>query len=198
MTLSLPQLPFAADALAPHMSAETFEYHHGKHHQAYVDNGNKLIAGSEFEGKSLEDIVTSAFGNNAGVFNNAAQVYNHNFFWQSLKPNGGGSSLPGRLEGMINEAFGSFDQFRSAFVEGGVTQFGSGWVWLVLRDGKLEIMKTANAENPLVHGATPLITCDVWEHAYYIDYRNARPKFLEAFIDNMANWEFAEANLAAA
>ena len=197
MTLTLPALPYATDGLLPHMSPETFEYHHGKHHQAYVDNGNKLITGSEFEGKSLEDIITSSFGNNPGVFNNAAQVYNHTFFWNSMKPSGGGA-MPGALAGMINDSFGSMDEFRTAFVQGGMTQFGSGWVWLVLKDGKLEIMKTPNAENPLVHGATPIITCDVWEHAYYIDYRNARPKFLESFIDNLANWEFAEANLSAA
>jgi len=197
MSLTLPTLPYATDALMPHMSPETFEYHHGKHHQAYVDNGNKLIAGGEFEGKALEDIITGSFGKNAGVFNNAAQVYNHSFFWNSMKPAGGGA-MPGKLEGMIKDAFGGMDEFKTAFVAGGVTQFGSGWVWLVLKDGKLEIMKTANAENPLVHGATPLITCDVWEHAYYIDYRNARPKFLGSFIDNLANWEFAEANLSAA
>ena len=197
MTLTLPDLPYASDALMPHMSPETFEYHHGKHHKAYVDNGNKLIAGSEFEGKSIEDIITSSFGKNPGVFNNAAQVYNHSFFWTCMKPSGGGA-MPGALESKIKESFGSIDEFRTAFVQGGVTQFGSGWVWLVMKDGKLEIMKTANAENPLVHGATPIITCDVWEHAYYIDYRNARPKFLETFVDSLANWEFAEANLAAA
>ena len=197
MTMTLPALPYATDALLPHMSPETFEYHHGKHHQAYVDNGNKLIAGSEFEGKSLEDTITSSFGKNPGVFNNAAQVYNHSFFWNSMKPSGGGA-MPGSLEAKINESFGSMDEFRTAFVQGGMTQFGSGWVWLVLKDGKLEIMKTPNAENPLVHGATPIVTCDVWEHAYYIDYRNARPKFLETFVDNLVNWEFAEANLSAA
>ncbi len=197
MTMTLPSLPYATDALMPHMSPETFEYHHGKHHQAYVDNGNKLIAGSEFEGKALEEIITSSFGKNPGVFNNSAQVYNHTFFWNSMKPSGGGA-MPGLLEGKIVESFGSMDAFRTAFVQGGMTQFGSGWVWLVMKDGKLEIMKTPNAENPLVHGATPIITCDVWEHAYYIDYRNARPKFLETFVDNLANWEFAEANMAAA
>jgi len=195
--MTLPSLPYATDALMPHMSPETFEYHHGKHHQAYVDNGNKLIAGSEFEGKALEEIITSSFGNNPGVFNNSAQVYNHTFFWNSMKPAGGGA-MPGSLEGKIVESFGSMDEFRTAFVQGGMTQFGSGWVWLVMKDGKLEIMKTPNAENPLVHGATPIITCDVWEHAYYIDYRNARPKFLETFVDSLANWEFAEANVAAA
>ncbi len=197
MTMTLPALPYATDALMPHMSPETFEYHHGKHHQAYVDNGNKLISGSEFEGKALEDIITSSFGKNPGVFNNAAQVYNHTFFWNSMKPSGGGA-LPASLASKINEDFGSMDEFRTAFVQGGVTQFGSGWVWLVLKDGKLEIMKTPNAENPLVNGATPILTCDVWEHAYYIDYRNARPKFLETFVDSLVNWEFAEANLAGA
>ncbi|MCP4932754.1 MAG: superoxide dismutase [bacterium] len=197
MTLILPALPYATDALLPHMSPETFEYHHGKHHQAYVDNGNKLIAGSEFEGKSLEKTITSSFGKNPGVFNNAAQVYNHTFFWNSMKPSGGGA-MPGSVASMINDSFGSMDEFRTAFVQGGITQFGSGWVWLVVKDGKLEIMKTPNAENPLVHGATPIVTCDVWEHAYYIDYRNARPKFLETFVDNLVNWEFAESNLLAA
>ena len=197
MALELPKLDYATDAFGKVMSAETFEYHHGKHHQAYVDNGNGLIEGSEFAGKSLEDIVTGSFGKNPGIFNNSAQVYNHNFFWNSISPNGGGN-LPSSLEGKIKDAFGSVEEFKKEFVAGGVTQFGSGWVWLVLKDGKLEIMKTANAENPLVHGATPILTCDVWEHAYYIDYRNARPAFLAAFLDGMANWEFAEANLAAA
>ncbi len=197
MTLELPKLPFSADAFGSAMSSETFEYHHGKHHQAYVDNGNKLVAGSEFEGKSMEDIITSSFGKNPGVFNNVAQVYNHNFFWNSLAPKGGGN-IPASMETKIKEAFGSVDEFKEAFTQGGITQFGSGWVWLVLKDGKLEIMKTPNAENPLVHGATPLVTCDVWEHAYYVDYRNARPAFLSAFLSSMINWEFAEANLAAA
>ena len=195
MTMTLPALPYASDALMPHMSPETFEYHHGKHHQAYVDNGNKLVAGSEYEGRSMEEIIAASFGKNPGVFNNVAQVFNHNFFWNSMKPSGGGG-MPEKLAAMVNESFGGFEQFREAFVQGGMTQFGSGWVWLVLKNDKLEIMKTPNAENPLVHGATPLITCDVWEHAYYIDYRNARPKFLETFVDSLANWEFAEANLA--
>jgi Fe-Mn family superoxide dismutase len=197
MTLTLPALPYASDALMPHMSPETFEYHHGKHHKAYVDNGNKLIAGSEFEGKSMTEIITASFGKNPGVFNNAAQVFNHNFFWDSMKPKGGGG-MPGALEAKVNADFGGKDKLREAFVNGGMTQFGSGWVWLVVKNGKLEVMKTPNAENPLVHGAVPLITCDVWEHAYYIDYRNARPKFLETFFDSLANWEFAAANLAKA
>ncbi len=197
MTLELPKLPFSSDAFGKAMSAETFEYHHGKHHQAYVDNGNKLVSGSEFEGKSMEDIITSSFGKNPGVFNNVAQVYNHNFFWNSLSPKGGGA-MPAALETKIKDAFGSVDEFNEAFTQGGITQFGSGWVWLVMNKGKLEIMKTPNAENPLVHGATPIMTCDVWEHAYYVDYRNARPAFLSAFLSGMVNWEFAEANLAAA
>ena len=191
----LPDLPYAYDALAPHMSAETLEYHHDKHHAAYVTNANKLLASSGLEDADEITIIKESFGKNPGLFNNAAQVFNHTFFFDGMKPGGGGAKLPGRLEAAINDAFGGFDKFREEFINAGVTQFGSGWAWLVWKDGKLEIMKTPNAENPFVHGATPIICCDVWEHAYYIDYRNLRPKFLEVFIDSLANWEFAEANL---
>ncbi len=189
MAFELPDLPYAYDALDPFMSAETFEYHHDKHHQAYVTNGNKLLEGSGLEGKSLEDVVIGSFGKNAGLFNNAAQHYNHLHFWNWMKPNGGGA-IPGNLEAKINADLGSVAAFRDAFIAAGTTQFGSGWAWLTLKGGKLEVTKTPNGENPLVHGGVPLLGVDVWEHSYYIDYRNARPKYLEAFFDNMVNWEY--------
>ncbi len=195
---TLPDLPYAYDALAPHMSAETLQFHHDKHHAAYVANANKLLAGSGLEDKDELGIITGSFGSNPGLFNNAAQVFNHTFFFNGMTPNGGGSKLPAKLAAAIESDLGGFEKFRADFINAGVTQFGSGWAWLALKDGKLEIMKTPNGENPFVHGATPIIACDVWEHAYYIDYRNARPKFLEVWVDNLANWEFAEANLAAA
>ncbi len=189
MAFELPALPYAYDALGPYMSAETLEFHHDKHHQAYVTNGSKLLEGSGLEGKSLEDVVKESFGKNAGLFNNAGQHYNHIHFWNWMKPNGGGA-LPGNLEARVNADLGGLDKFRADFLNAGATQFGSGWAWLVLKDGKLEVTKTANGENPLVYGATPLLGCDVWEHSYYIDYRNARPKYLEAFFDNLVNWEY--------
>ena len=189
MAFELPDLPYAYAALAPYMSAETLEFHHDKHHQAYVTNGNKLLEGSGLEGSSLEDVVTGSFGKNAGLFNNAGQHFNHVHFWNWMKPNGGGS-IPGNLESRINADLGSVAAFREAFVAAGTTQFGSGWAWLTLKGGKLEVTKTANGENPLVHGGTPLLGVDVWEHSYYIDYRNARPKYLEAFFDNLVNWEY--------
>ncbi len=189
MAFELPELPYAYDALGSFMSAETFEYHHDKHHQAYVTNGNKLLEGSGLEGKSLEEIVKASFGTNAGLFNNAAQHYNHVHFWNWMKPNGGGA-IPGALEAKIIEDLGSVAAFRDAFINAGVTQFGSGWAWLALVNGKLEVTKTPNGENPLVHGGVPILGVDVWEHSYYIDYRNARPKYLEAFFDNMVNWEY--------
>ena len=189
MAFELPNLPYAYDALGEYMSAETFEYHHDKHHQAYVTNGNKLLEGSGLEGKSLEDVVTGSFGSNAGLFNNAAQHYNHLHFWNWIKPNGGGA-MPGELEKRVIADLGSVAAFRDAFINAGMTQFGSGWAWLALVNGKLEVTKTANGENPLVHGGVPLLGVDVWEHSYYIDYRNARPKYLEAFFDNMVNWEY--------
>lgn len=190
MTLKLPDLPYSYDALAPHMSAETLKFHHDKHHQAYVDTGNALLEESDLKGKSLEEIVKGSHGTHAGLFNNAAQHYNHLHFWKWMKPGGGGDQLPGALAKRIDSDIGGFAKFREAFIDAGKTQFGSGWCWLALKDGKLEIMKTPNGENPLVHGATPLLGCDVWEHSYYIDYRNARPKYLEAFVDNLVNWDY--------
>lgn len=192
MAFELPDLPYAKDALGDFMSAETLEFHHDKHHQAYVDNGNKLLEGSGLEGKSLEDIVRGSHGSNAGLFNNAAQHYNHIHFWNWMKPGGGGSSLPGSIQAKVDSDLGGFDKMRADFIAAGLTQFGSGWCWLALKDGKLEVMKTPNGENPLVHGAQPILGCDVWEHSYYIDYRNARPKYLEAWFDNLVNWEYAE------
>lgn len=192
MPFELPELPYAYDALGPYMSAETLEYHHDKHHNAYVVKGNELAAAAGLDGKSLEEIVVSSFKNpaQAGLFNNAGQHWNHQHFWNWMKPNGGGA-LPGNLEAAIKDSFGDFQTFRGKFIEAGVTQFGSGWAWLVLEsDGKLGIMKTPNAENPLAHGKTALLGCDVWEHSYYIDYRNARPKYLEAFVDSLVNWEY--------
>jgi len=190
MSFELPALPYAKDALAPHISAETIEYHYGKHHQTYVTNLNNLIAGTEFADLSLEDIVKTASG---GIFNNAAQVWNHTFYWHSLSPNGGGAPTGG-LANAIDRTFGSFEQFKEEFTKTAVTTFGSGWAWLVKKpNGGLELVSTSNAATPLTAGLTPLLTCDVWEHAYYIDYRNLRPKYLEAFWA-LVNWEFASAN----
>ena len=192
MAFELPALPYAYDALGPYMSKETLEYHHDKHHQAYVTNGNNLLKDSGLEGKSLEEIVKGAFGKNAGLFNNAGQHYNHLHFWNWLAPNGGGGAakVPGALLKAIESDLGGYDKFRTDFIAAGTTQFGSGWAWLSVKDGKLEISKTPNGESPLVHGATPILGVDVWEHSYYIDYRNARPKYLEAFVDNLINWEY--------
>ncbi|MBT3070656.1 superoxide dismutase [Rhodomicrobium sp. Az07] len=192
MAFELPALPYAYEALQPYMSAETLQYHHDKHHQAYVDTGNNLLKGSGLEDKSLEDIVKAAYGKNQPLFNNAGQHYNHLHFWKWMKPNGGGKSLPGKLAAKIDSDLGGYDKFREAFIEAGKTQFGSGWAWLTWKDGKLEVTKTPNGENPLVHGGVPLLGVDVWEHSYYIDYRNARPKYLEAFVDNLVNWEYVE------
>jgi len=192
MTFTLPELPYAYDALQPYMSAETLEYHHDKHHNTYVEKANDLIKGTGLEGKSIEEVVKGSHGTNQGLFNNVAQHYNHMHFWQWMKPGGGGANVPGALAAKIDDDLGGFDKFRADFIEAGTTQFGSGWCWLAMKDGKLHIMKTPNGENPLVHGATPLLGCDVWEHSYYIDYRNARPKYLEAFFDNLINWEYVE------
>ena len=189
---TLPPLPYAYDALGPYMSAETLEFHHDKHHQAYVTNGEKLLEGSGLEILPLEDIVKESYGKNAGLFNNAGQHYNHVHFWNWMKPNGGGNKLPGRLAAKIDEDLGGFDKFRTDFIAAGTTQFGSGWAWLSLKNGKLEVTKTPNGESPLVHGGKPLLGVDVWEHSYYIDYRNARPKYLEAWFDNLVNWEHVE------
>jgi Fe-Mn family superoxide dismutase len=198
MAFELPELPYAYDALKPYMSAETLEFHHDKHHNAYVENGNKLLAGSGLEGKSLEEVVKASHGTNQPLFNNAGQHYNHIHFWKWMKPGGGGRKLPSGLQAGIDSDLGGFDKFREAFIEAGKGQFGSGWAWLALKDGKLQVMKTPNGENPLVHGATPLLGVDVWEHSYYIDYRNARPKYLEAWFDNLVNWEHVEEMFASA
>ncbi len=199
MALELPDLPYAYDALGPYMSKETLEFHHDKHHMAYVTNGNNLLKDSAQAGKSLEDICKAAFAEkNAGLINNVGQHYNHVHFWSWMKPNGGGKSLPGALQKAVDADLGGYDKMREDFINAGVTQFGSGWAWLAVKDGKLEVMKTANGENPLMHGASPILGCDVWEHSYYIDYRNARPKYLEAFIDNLVNWEYVEQMFAEA
>lgn len=197
MAFELPDLPYAKDALQPHISANTFDFHHGKHHNTYVVNLNNMTADTDMASMSLEDIMKATAGDasKAGIFNNAAQVWNHTFFWNSMSPNGGGAPT-GAIAGAIDEAFGSFDAFKEAFKTAGMTQFGSGWAWLAAKDGKLEIVKTPNAECPLTDGYTPIITCDVWEHAYYLDYQNRRPDFLEAFLNNLVNWDFANANFA--
>lgn len=190
MAFELPKLPYDYDALAPFMSRETLEYHHDKHHLAYVTNGNKLLEGSGLEGKSLEEIVKESYGKNQALFNNAGQHYNHIHFWKWMKKGGGGKKLPAKLEQAINSDLGGYDKFREDFIAAGAGQFGSGWAWLSVKDGKLEISKTPNGENPLVHGAKPILGVDVWEHSYYIDYRNARPKYLEAFVDSLINWDY--------
>lgn len=197
MSFTLPELPYAYDALQPYMSKETLEYHHDKHHKAYVDNGNKLLEGSGLEGKSLEEIVKESFGKNAGLFNNAGQHYNHLHFWNWLKPNGGGS-IPGELEKKIIEDLGSVEKAKEDFIQAGVGQFGSGWAWLAVQNGKIVVLKTPNGENPLVLGATPILGVDVWEHSYYIDYRNRRPDYLKAFVENLVNWEYVAELYAAA
>jgi len=190
MPFELPNLPYAHDALAPHMSKETLEFHHDKHHQAYVTNGNNLLKGTEWENKPLEEVVKGSFSKNDRLFNNAGQHFNHIHFWKWMKKGGGGKSLPAMLQKAIESDLGGYDKFRTDFIQAGVTQFGSGWAWLGVRNGKLEITKTPNGENPLVHGGIPVLGCDVWEHSYYIDYRNARPKYLEAFVDNLINWDY--------
>jgi Fe-Mn family superoxide dismutase len=191
MPFTLPELPYAYDALQPYMSKETLEFHHDKHHAAYVNTGNNLLKGSELEGKSVEEVVRASYGKNQALFNNAGQHYNHIHFWQWMKPKGGGA-IPGSLERKIAEDLGGVDKMKEDFIQAGVTQFGSGWCWIAVKDGKLAIMKTPNGENPLVHGATPILGCDVWEHSYYIDYRNRRPDYLKAFMDNLVNWEHVE------
>jgi superoxide dismutase, Fe-Mn family len=190
MAFTLPELPYAYDALQPYMSKETLEFHHDKHHQAYVDMGNKLAAEAGLADASVEEVVKQSYGKNQPLFNNAGQHYNHIHFWKWMKPNGGGKSLPGKLQTAIDSDLGGYDKFRNDFIEAGKTQFGSGWAWLAVKDGKLQIVKTPNGENPLVQGATPILGVDVWEHSYYIDYRNARPKYLEAFVDNLVNWDY--------
>ena len=199
MAHQLPALPYDLDALEPHISRSTLEFHHGKHHAAYVTNLNNLVAGTDLEGKSLEDTVTAVAGDTAkaGIFNNAAQVWNHSFYWQCIKPAGGGAPT-GELAAKIDADFGSFDAFKEQFKTAGATQFGSGWAWLVLDGGTLKVTKTANADLPLAHGQKALLTMDVWEHAYYLDYQNRRPDYMSTFLDKLVNWDFVAANLAAA
>ena len=192
MAFELPTLPYAKNALAPHISEETLEFHYGKHHKTYVDNLNNLVPGTEFEGRSLEEIITTSAG---GIFNNAAQVWNHTFYWHCLAPNGGGEPT-GELADAINAKFGSFENFKEEFTKTSVTTFGSGWGWLVKNAaGELELASTIGAGNPMTDGKTPLLTCDVWEHAYYIDYRNARPAYLKAFWE-LVNWDYVAEQFA--
>lgn len=196
MAFELPPLPYSKNALEPHISERTLEFHYGKHHQAYITNLNNLIQGTELEKKSLESIIDLTANNieKAGVFNNAAQVWNHTFYWHSMRPQGGGEPK-GKLAEKINKDFGSFNNFTQAFKQAGATQFGSGWAWLVLnKDGSLQVTKTPNADLPMVHGQKALLTCDVWEHAYYLDYQNRRPDYIDIFLKHLANWDFAEKN----
>jgi superoxide dismutase, Fe-Mn family len=199
MAFELPALPYEKEALSPHISASTLEFHYGKHHAGYVNNLNNLTKDTELAEKSLEEVVKSTFNDpaKAGIFNNAAQVWNHTFYWNSMKQNGGGNPT-GALAAKIDADFGSFDKFKEAFKATGVGQFGSGWAWLVLDGGTLKVTKTLNAENPVVHGQVPLLTMDVWEHAYYLDYQNRRPDYAQTFLDSLVNWDFASANFAAA
>ncbi|KTC91523.1 superoxide dismutase [Fe] [Fluoribacter dumoffii] len=191
MTFTLPELPYAKDALEPHISRETLEYHYGKHHQAYVTNLNKLIPGTEFESMNLEEIIKKSKG---GIFNNAAQVWNHTFYWHCLSPNGG-NEPQGKLAEALNKHFGSFSEFKEKFTQTAISTFGSGWAWLVQEDnGDLKIISTSNAGTPMTEGLTALLTCDVWEHAYYIDYRNARPDYVSAFW-KLVNWDFVSSNM---
>ncbi len=192
----LPELPYAKDALSPFISAKTLEFHHGKHHKAYVDNLNKLIAGTDLAEADLETVIKKVAGDpsRAGIFNNAAQVWNHSFYWKCLKAAGGGAPT-GAVAAKIAAAWGSYEKFAEELKNAGVTQFGSGWAWLVIDGGQLKITKTANADTPIVHGGKPLLTLDVWEHAYYLDYQNRRKDFIQAFVDHLANWEFAASQL---
>ena len=190
MAFTLPELPYAYDALGPYMSKETLEFHHDKHHNAYVTKGNELAEKAGMADLSLEEIVKKSHGTDQALFNNAGQHYNHIHFWHWMKPNGGGKSLPEKLQKAFDSDLGGYDKFKADFEAAGAGQFGSGWAWVAVKNGKLEIMKTPNGENPLVHGATPILGVDVWEHSYYIDYRNARPKYLEAFVDSLINWDY--------
>lgn len=195
MAIELPELPYKKDALAPHISAQTLEFHHDKHHANYVNTTNKLIAGGPLENKTLEEIIAAAYGEKqTALFNNAAQVWNHTFFWNSLKPNGGGAPS-GALAKLIDRDFGSYDAFAQAFTAAAIGQFGSGWAWLVEEAGKLKILATGNADTPIARGLKPLVTIDVWEHAYYLDYQNRRADFVKTYLDHLVNWDFAAANL---
>ncbi len=199
MAFALPDLPYAKDALAPHISADTLDFHHGKHHKTYVDKANAALEGSSYEGLSLEETVAKSWAaGDMGMFNNAGQIWNHTFYWNSMSPNGGGKPT-GALAEAIDASFGSYENFVKEFTGAGATQFGSGWAWLVAKDGKLEVRKTLNAETPLTEeGVTPLLTMDVWEHAYYLDYQNRRPDYMGAFLEHLVNWDFAAKNFAAA
>ncbi|KAA5607589.1 superoxide dismutase [Roseospira marina] len=198
MAFELPPLPYDTSALEPHMSAQTLEFHHGKHHNTYVTNLNNMTKDTPMADMALEDVIMKAWADkNTGVFNNAAQVWNHTFFWNGMKAGGGGAPT-GAIKDKIDEAFGSFDKFKDEFKAGGAGQFGSGWVWLVLENGTLKIAKTPNAELPMINGQIAILTCDVWEHAYYLDYQNRRPDFLSTFLENLVNWDFANENLAKA
>jgi Fe-Mn family superoxide dismutase len=199
MPITLPDLPYAYDALAPHMSEQTLHFHHDKHHNAYVTKTNELIKGSDLETASLEDIMRATVGDSsrAGLFNNAAQVWNHSFFWNCMAPGGGGAPT-GDIAKALDDAFGGLDAFKKSFTEAAVGRFGSGWAWLVVNNGKLEITSTPNAGNPLTDGKTPVLTCDVWEHAYYLDYQNRRPDFVGAFLGDLVNWQFVGEQFAKA
>ena len=196
MALELPALPYEQSALEPHISANTLSFHYGKHHQTYVTNLNNLVKDTDLAGQSLEEIIRATAGNpdQAGIFNNAAQVWNHTFYWNSMKPGGGGAPS-GDLAAKIDASFGSYDAFAEAFSQAATTQFGSGWAWLVAEDDSLRVLKTGNAETPVSGSATPLLTIDVWEHAYYLDYQNLRPAYIKTFLESLANWDFAAANL---
>lgn len=196
MTITLPGLPYEKDALEPHINSRTLDFHHGKHHNAYVTNLNKLIEGTDLASETIEDIINKTVNDDdkAGIFNNAAQVWNHTFYWKSMKPNGGG--LPtGNIANKIDADFGGYANFIEQLKNAGLTQFGSGWAWLVMKNGKLEMMKTSNADTPIAHGVKPLLTVDVWEHAYYLDYQNKRGDYLDAFIKNLINWDSVNSNL---
>ncbi|MBI1264151.1 MAG: superoxide dismutase [Fe] [Alphaproteobacteria bacterium] len=199
MAFTLPDLPYARDALAPHISGETLDFHHGKHHKAYVDKANDLVKGTDLESADLETAIRAAWKDkNTALFNNAAQIWNHTFYWQSMSPDGGGRPS-GKLAEAIDRDFGSFEKFADAFKTAGAGQFGSGWAWLVVKDGKLEVRKTPNAETPITEaGVTPLLTMDVWEHAYYLDFQNRRPDYMGAFLVHLVNWDFAAENFARA
>ena len=196
MTFELPKLDYAKNALAPIMSEETLDLHHGKHHQTYITNLNNFIKDTDMAGMSLEEIVhnSSKDKSKAGIFNNASQHWNHELFWKCMKPNGGGS-MPKKLEDRIKSDLGSVEEFKKQFIQAGITQFGSGWCWLSISNGKLVVSKTPNAENPLIHNMKPILGCDVWEHSYYVDYRNRRPEYLENFFEKLVNWEFVESLL---
>jgi Fe-Mn family superoxide dismutase len=196
MAITLPELPYPKDALAPHISEKTLEFHHGKHHNTYVVNINKVIEGTDLANETLENIIKKTGGDSGkiGMFNNAAQVWNHSFYWQCMKPKGGGAPK-GPVAEKIKADFGSHEKFAEAFKNAGFTQFGSGWAWLILKDGKLEVMKTPNADTPIAHGLKPILTVDVWEHAYYLDYQNRRADYLSAFVESLINWDFVNSCL---